>query len=72
MANGAESSFTVAGPSASRARMARRVGSERAAKVLLSCSASIGYRTAWLFNPKVILQATVARVKHFSARLREL
>ncbi len=39
MANGADSSFTVAGPSARRARIARRVGSARAAKVVLSASA---------------------------------
>ena len=36
--NGAASSLTVASPSARRARIARRVGSARAAKVLLSWS----------------------------------
>src|SRR5439155_14849139 len=38
--NGCASSFTVASPSASRSRIARRVGSARAAKVALSSSAA--------------------------------
>ena len=38
MSNGAASSVTVASPWASRARIARRVGSARAAKVALSGS----------------------------------
>src|SRR5437762_6464820 len=41
MSNGAESSLTVAGPPVSRARIARRVGSARAANVALSGSESI-------------------------------
>src|SRR3954453_14850641 len=39
--NGRASSLTVASPSARRPRMARRVGSARAAKVALSCSESV-------------------------------
>src|SRR5919201_1089199 len=39
--NGSASSFTVASPSASRSRIARRVGSARAAKVALSSSTAI-------------------------------
>jgi hypothetical protein len=42
MANGAESSLTVAAPSARRRRIARRVGSARAAKVVLKGSAAEG------------------------------
>src|SRR3954469_16800582 len=44
--NGRASSLTVASPSARRPRMARRVGSARAAKVASSCSESV-------FNSKV-------------------
>lgn len=39
MANGSASRVTVDSPRASRARMARRVGSDRAAKVSLRASA---------------------------------
>jgi hypothetical protein len=39
--NGADSSFTVADPSASRARIARRVGSARAENVALRGSVVI-------------------------------
>ena len=41
MSNGSASSVTDASPAASRARMARRVGSARAAKVSSSRSESI-------------------------------
>jgi hypothetical protein len=41
MANGAESSFTVAGPETRRARIARLVGSASAAKVALRASAAV-------------------------------
>ncbi len=50
MANGAEMSFTVAGPEVSRARIARRVGSARAAKVALRWSAAMAYLTYELLN----------------------
>ena len=39
--NGSASSFTVASPSESRARIERRVGSARAAKVVLSWSTAM-------------------------------
>jgi hypothetical protein len=42
MANGAESSFTVAAPSARRATIARRVGCARAENVRLRVSVAIG------------------------------
>src|SRR5215218_2011153 len=41
--NGSASSFTLASPSARRARIARRVGSARAANVLVSWSTAIEY-----------------------------
>jgi hypothetical protein len=41
MSNGSASSVTVQSPEARRARMARRVGSARAAKVVLSGSVVI-------------------------------
>ena len=63
MANGAESSFTVAGPPASRARIARRVGSASAAKVVLSVSAGMAYLTSKLLNLVVILMSDRSGVK---------
>ena len=56
MANGSASSFTVASPSARRARMARRVAFASAAKVSLSRSPPIAvvmactYFPSWLIN----------------------
>jgi hypothetical protein len=41
MANGADSSLTVAAPRASRARIERRVGSARAESVMLRVSVAI-------------------------------
>ena len=59
MANGSASSLTVASPSASRARIARRVGSARAANVLLSGSSVMMViqpvsvvSTDWLIKPR--------------------
>src|SRR5688500_85126 len=59
MSNGAESSLTVAGPVASRARIARRVGSARAAKVVLRVSVVMGmsprgYVTTWLYITEAV------------------
>jgi hypothetical protein len=50
MSNGSASSFTVASPVASRARIARRVGSARAANVVLSGSSVITYSTISFIN----------------------
>ena len=46
MENGSASSVTVASPSASRARIARRVGSASAAKIMLSRSTAIAFNLA--------------------------
>jgi len=54
MSNGRDSSFTFAGPAASRFKIARRVGSASAANVWLNASACI---TRWLPNRMVRLDA---------------
>jgi cellobiose-specific phosphotransferase system component IIC len=53
MSKGAASSLTVASPAASRATMARRVGSASAAKALFRVSEGVmflsGYIANWLY-----------------------
>src|SRR5260221_31017 len=60
MEKGLASSFTEASPEARRARMARRVGSARAAKVASSCSEEL--ITIWFYN-HLIMHRTGAGVK---------
>src|SRR5690606_28619552 len=63
MSRGAASSFTVASPCARRARIARRVGSARAAKVRLSWSGAGIWLTSRLISVLVNLDGRPAAVK---------
>src|SRR6185503_8593092 len=62
IANGSASSLTVAAPSASRARIPRRVESARAAKVRSSDASGFtdSYLAHPLYNVKLILNAAAA------------